>query len=1028
MKCPKCNTDNPDTLKFCGECGTQLPSIEEIEVTETLETPMEELTRGTTFAGRYEIIEGLGKGGMGRVYRVEDIKTKEEIALKLIKPEFASDKKTIERFRNELTSARKITHKNVCRMYDLGEEKGLHFITMEYISGQDLKGLIRQTGQLTLGKTISIAKQICDGLAEAHSLGVIHRDLKPNNIMIDRGGNAKIMDFGIARAVKGKSITGSGVMIGTPQYMSPEQVEGKEVDQRSDIYSLGIIIYEMLTDRVPFDGDTPLTVGVKQKTESPKEPKDFNPQIPDDFNRVILKCLEKDKENRFQNAGEVKSELEKIEQGLPTTDRDIPRKKTLTSREITVQFSMKKIFIPAFAVIALAVIGFIIWKPWAGGTVAPVSSDKPSLAVLFFRNGSGDQSNDHWRETLCDYIITDISQSKYINVFDFTQIVGVLEKHNLLGLNRYSDENLSSVSSTLGASHILTGSFSTPGGSFRIDYSLYDFKKREVIASDRVEGEGEESIPSMVDELTRKIKPNFNLTAAQISADRDKEVGVITTNSPEAYRYYREGRALFKTRDWDASIPLFERAIEIDPDFAMAYRSLASAYYNMGGGQDKVKEYLSKALEKSDRLTYKEKKIIEAQCSASIDHDYNKALAISKELLKDYPENNLINHQIALYYTNLLDYDNAIRHYEIARKNRTELLGTYDSLASNFMAKGEYEKAREALRDYIEYVSDNAIIRRQLALTYILDGRMEEASAEARKAIELNPRMFMMGIFDHIKGNFEAAEKEYEKWLDENLKIAANYWLTLLNLAQGKYEKALSFIQVGLVLAEEGKIQYFMLNFHALMGFCDFALEKYKEALAEAQTLWEKAIEQEDLNFQIRSLIIQSLVFYKTQQPEKIREAASLVEKQLEAFNLADTPYTREILIFDGLADLAQNKLESAVKILKRAWESRDYEREWIEDHILYLYYLGEAQLMAGDLEAARQSYERGLSLTTGKLYFGDLWARSYFRLGEIYEKLGNRSKAIENTEKFLEMWKDADPGIAEVEDAKEALKRLKKD
>jgi len=175
-KCPKCNADNPGTATFCADCGTQLPSIEDIEVTETIEAPKEELTRGTTFAGRYEIIEELGKGGMGRVYRVEDIKTKEEIALKLIKPEFATDKKTIERFRNELTSARKITHKNVCRMYDLGEEKGLHFITMEYISGQDLKGLIRQTGQLTLGKTISIAKQICDGLTEAHDLGVVHRD------------------------------------------------------------------------------------------------------------------------------------------------------------------------------------------------------------------------------------------------------------------------------------------------------------------------------------------------------------------------------------------------------------------------------------------------------------------------------------------------------------------------------------------------------------------------------------------------------------------------------------------------------------------------------------------------------------------------------------------------------------------------------------------------------------------------------------------------------------------------------------
>jgi serine/threonine-protein kinase len=185
IKCPKCSTDNPDTQSFCGDCGTQLGTSKEIPVTQTLETPTEELTRGTTLAGRYEIIEELGKGGMGKVYRVEDRKIKEEIALKLIKPEIASDKKTIERFSNELKIARKIRHKNVCGMYDLNEEKGTHYITMEYVPGEDLKSLVRRV-KFDIGTSIKIAKQICEGLSEAHRLGVIHRDLKPSNIMIDK--------------------------------------------------------------------------------------------------------------------------------------------------------------------------------------------------------------------------------------------------------------------------------------------------------------------------------------------------------------------------------------------------------------------------------------------------------------------------------------------------------------------------------------------------------------------------------------------------------------------------------------------------------------------------------------------------------------------------------------------------------------------------------------------------------------------------------------------------------------------------
>jgi eukaryotic-like serine/threonine-protein kinase len=204
-KCPTCHSDNPNTLKFCGECGTQLPPPKGPPpvVTETLQTPVRELTTGSTFAGRYQVIEELGHGGMGRVYRVLDQKLDEEVALKLIKPEIAADRDTIKRFHNELRLARKIAHRNVGKMYELMEDAGTHFITMEYVPGQDLKGLIRQMGQLTAGKAVSIAKQVCEGLEEAHRLGVVHRDLKPGNILIDKDGNARIMDFGIARSLRG---------------------------------------------------------------------------------------------------------------------------------------------------------------------------------------------------------------------------------------------------------------------------------------------------------------------------------------------------------------------------------------------------------------------------------------------------------------------------------------------------------------------------------------------------------------------------------------------------------------------------------------------------------------------------------------------------------------------------------------------------------------------------------------------------------------------------------------------------------
>ncbi len=309
VKCPKCQTDNTSDSQFCKKCATPLPPSVGISATKTFEAPVKKITRGTTFADRYEILEELGKGGMGEVYKVMDEKLDEEMALKVLKPEIAAEKGTIERFKNEVKLARKIAHRNVCRMYDLNEEEEIPYITMEYVKGDNLKSHIRKIGKIAQKEAISLAKQVCEGLAEAHRFGIVHRDLKPSNIMIDIDGDVKIMDFGIARSLDVPGVTKAGVMIGTPEYMSPEQVEGKEVDQRSDIYSLGVILYEMLTGQVPFKGDTPLSIAYKHKHEPPQDPRKINDQITEAVSNLVLKCLEKDKKRRYQSAEEVLSEL-----------------------------------------------------------------------------------------------------------------------------------------------------------------------------------------------------------------------------------------------------------------------------------------------------------------------------------------------------------------------------------------------------------------------------------------------------------------------------------------------------------------------------------------------------------------------------------------------------------------------------------------------------------------------------------------------------------------------------------------------
>ena len=305
MKCPRCLNDNPEGTRFCGRCGRELPGPGETVAsgTATFQTPTKGLERGTMFARRFEIIEEIGKGGMGTVYKAYDNKIREVVALKLLKPEIASDLEVIERFRNEIKLARQVSHRHVCRMYDLGEEWLSIYISMEYVAGEDLKSFIRRSGHLNEAKAVGLAKQIAEGLAEAHRIGVVHRDLKPQNVMIDKDGNAKIMDFGIARSLHTKGVTGTGVIIGTPEYMAPEQAEGRDIDHRVDIYALGAILFEMVTGRVPFEGATPLSIVLKHRSEPPADPQTINVQLSPGLSRIILKCLEKSRDKRFQLRG-----------------------------------------------------------------------------------------------------------------------------------------------------------------------------------------------------------------------------------------------------------------------------------------------------------------------------------------------------------------------------------------------------------------------------------------------------------------------------------------------------------------------------------------------------------------------------------------------------------------------------------------------------------------------------------------------------------------------------------------------------
>jgi serine/threonine protein kinase/Tfp pilus assembly protein PilF len=1033
IKCPKCQTDNPSDSKFCKECATPLPSAIQAEVTKTIEAPKEELTTGSIFAGRYQIIEELGRGGMGKVYKVLDKEVNAKIALKLIKPEIASDNKTIERFRNELKVARDIAHKNVCRMYDLGKEEGAYYITMEYVSGEDLKSFIRRAGFLSPGKALSIATQICEGLSEAHRLGVVHRDLKPQNIMIDKEGNGRIMDFGIARSLRAKGITGSGVMIGTPEYMSPEQVDGKEADQRADIYSLGVILYEMVTGRVPFEGDTPFSIGVKQKSEIPRPPEEINDQIPEALSRVILRCMEKDKEKRFQSVGELHSELMSLQKGIPTTERIVPERKSLTSKEITVQFSLKKLFIPALIGVVIIIAAILFWLLRPHKETLSVPAGKPSLAVMYFENNTGDEGLDHWRKMIPSLVIADLTQSKYIEVMSREKLYAILNDLDQVDAQSYSSDVLKQVAARGRVNHILVGNYAKAGESIRINVTLQDARTEKTVASERVQGEGEESIFSMVDELTRKIKTNLKLSAEEISGDIDRDVGKITTSSPEAYRYYIEGRDYHNTGEARKSIASMEKAVAIDPEFAMAYRSMAMSYSNYGYASE-MKKYLRKAFELKDRLSDRERLLIQGQFYHASENTYGEAIEAYEKLLELYPKDSIGNVNLGMLYVNLEEWDKAIEFYKVPIQNNDDTIFPYFNMSDAYRAKGLYDQALEVLERYRDNFSDDPLIHFSLALSYLCQGKFEPAQIELDKALSnfnLQSWFYVIAQGDLYlyRGDLEQAEKVYRQLLEEDEMAArrtAMGRLAALYILQGRFSEAQDQVKQAIGLADNIKETAWKSTGHLSLAGTYLKAGNPEDALKELENVWKIAKEEEFLNAQRMVLLWKSLAYLEM----KMSDDAQKITEELEDLirKGKNQRLLRYICLLNGKIELKRENYSGAIEQFEKAISLLSFQWDGIhgEDHAIFFDSLALAYFKAGDLEKAREEYEKTAKLTTGRLWDGDIYAKAFYMLGKINEELGDSAKAIEHYEKFLDLWKDADAGLLEVDDARKRLSKIK--
>jgi serine/threonine protein kinase/TPR repeat protein len=565
MKCAKCGFENAPGLTYCGQCGTRLVAGEGLapSATLTIEHPGESIPKGHLLAGRFEVLEEIGSGGMGTVYRVLDRKVNEELAVKILKPEIASNTTIVERFKNELKLARRISHKNVCRLYDLHEEAGIFLITMEYVPGEDLKSLTRRAGQLSPQRATALARQAVEGLAEAHRLGVVHRDLKPQNIMIDRQGNARIMDFGIARRVGEPHLTAAGMLIGTPLYMAPEQAAGESTDQRTDIYALGAILYELVTGQPPFDGANSLSVALKHQTELPPHPRELNAEVPADLDHLIFKCLAKKKEDRYQNAGELLADLVRVEEGTAAGTPTVLVKKT---------------------------------APMSAGERESIAS----IAVLLFKDMSPRRDQDYICEGLAEELINALAQVKGLKVAARTSAFSFKGK----------DEDIREIGRRLNVGSILEGSVQKSGNRLRVTTQLISVSDGYHLWSERFD-RSIKDVFAVQDEISLAVVENLKVELLEGEKER---VTKRHTRDDKAYELYLKGRYHWNRRspkDMVMAVDYFQRAIDQDPRYALPYVGIADVFnmlaeFGFIPPQEaylKSRSLLQKALEIDDLLS-----------------------------------------------------------------------------------------------------------------------------------------------------------------------------------------------------------------------------------------------------------------------------------------------------------------------------------------------------------------------------------------------------------------------------------------
>ena len=844
------------------------------------------LQPGAVLGQRYEIQQILGEGGMGAVYKARDLELNRMVALKVIRPELAGSQAIIDRFKQELLLATQVTHKNVIRIYDLSEAEGMKFITMEYVEGEDLRGLMQQKKKLAPEEAVEIMLQVCRALEAAHSVGIIHRDLKPQNIMRDKAGRILVMDFGLARTLEGDGMTQTGALVGTMDYMSPEQALGKDLDQRSDLFTLGLIFYELLTGKMPYKADSVVASLLKRTQERAAPVSSHDASIPRPLSDIVGKCMDPDVKLRYESSSQIMADLEAWQGGRAAATLNFPSSGRPWGQTIPWHWIGG-----AATVLALVLTGFLmretLFKPAPARSVPVVS-----LAILPFRNASGDPGLDWLGSSMAEMLSTDVGQSSQLRTITPNVLHQIFTDLHISSTTVLDPAAIRRVADFSSADRVVWGQYAKFGDQIRIDATLQDIKNDRMVPL-KIDVVNEKEIPGAVDRMAESIRQKLALpedVLKQLKASSFQPV----SQSVSALRAYNQGIGFQRDGKNLEAQKQFEAATKEDPAFALAFSRLAQTYSSLGYDSE-AEQAAQKAAGLGQNLPEAAKYLISA-IRAQVTKNYPEAIKAYENLDKASPENSDVQSALASLYEETADFAKAGEYNQrILAANPKDITATLTAgrlaiknskpqasldplnraLTLSVQLDNEEQKAtslhligvaywrlnkpEEALRNYQQALAIRRKIgqKRGVALSVNEVGKMQALLGDNKAALSsfqealairrdigdkrgLGDSLIDLGNFLDDRGDHDAALKNYKEALqierdmgNESLQATCLNNIGAVYFEKAQYEDARTYYQQALQLREKSKVPGDIVNSVFNLAEVSVRIGEYDQAVAQ---------------------------------------------------------------------------------------------------------------------------------------------------------------------------------------------------